>query len=354
LRDRLHARRPTLAVVLARPSLAKTWAFRGHLVWAFSGHLCETGDVRPSDARTAKAAALAVELRGLLRAGLPVRAEQCGPGLRGLRGLRARALHPDDPGSQARALDALLREQLDRLENAELAGAVRLLFGTESSTSGATLTDRRVAAAKAAGYEVHHFRKRIEPKLVELVAWQLQRDSEEFSTRHAEPPQLSAASGRMVLPADVFAWEAAEHQTSLARLWAAVYGLRAELLTVARMISMTSEEQEVAAATASALWRQALVLAAAGHYRAAYGDMLLHAASDLGPAAVAAFAGWTPALTPGQERTLIECTRLDEGLTDFTTRLNAVDGGPELAAMWRVAVTGRTAPRLSAPEGQVP
>jgi hypothetical protein len=286
---------------------------------------------------------IAEEVRVLLRAGLPAQLERCGPGLLALRGVKARALRSDDRGSRARALDGLLREQLDRLENAELAAPARLLFGVEPSTSGATLTVRRAAAAQAAGYEVHHFRKRIEPKLLGLVAWQLQRDSEEFSTQHAEPPELHAASGRLALPADVFAWEAAEHQHAIARLWGAVYLLRAELLTVACLVSMNAEDSELAASASGALWRHALVLAAAEHYRVAYGVVLLHAASELGPEGVAASAGWTPDLTVDQERVLVECAHPEQGLDDFSFALTKASGGAALAAMWWRALTGRDA-----------
>ncbi|GAA0424362.1 hypothetical protein Acor_45180 [Acrocarpospora corrugata] len=281
----------------------------------------------------------------LLRAGLPVRADQCGPSLLGLLGVKARAQRPEQSDSRARALDGLLREQLDRLENGELAAATRLLFGADATTSGTTLTARRAAAAAAADYEVHHFRKRIEPKLVELIAWQLRRDSEQFATRHAQPPELHSASRRLVLPADVFAWEAAEHQHVLAVLWGAVYQLRAELLTVARLVSMTAAEHEVTDATNSALWRHAQVLHAARSYQAAYGAVLLNPATALGPAELASFAGWTPSLTPTQELLLAELADPAEGRADFTARLATARGGPDLAASWRQALTGHGADR---------
>jgi hypothetical protein len=288
--------------------------------------------------------ALPYEVRSLLRGGLPVRVEQCGPGLLGLRGVKARAVRPDDQASRARALDGLLREQLDRLENAELAPAARLLFGTEAATSGATLTARRTAAAQAAGYEVHHFRKRIEPKLLDLVAWQLRRDSEEFTARHAEPPELHAGSRPLALPADVFAWEAAEHQHAIAALWGAVYLLRAELLTVARLASMGAVESELTVAAMTALWRHALVLRTSADYRASYGAVLLHAAADLRPEQVGASAGWTPDLTSAQELVLADLADINGGLADFTARLEAADSGAELAAVWQQALTGRPGP----------
>jgi hypothetical protein len=289
--------------------------------------------------------ALIEELRGLLRAGLPVRVDRCGPVVLGLHGVRARAQSPDDPGSRARALDGVLREQLHHLENGELAGPARLLFGDGDpalgATLGATLTARRVAASVNSGYEVNHFRKRIEPKILELLAWQLRRDSETFTTRSAQAPRLRTGNMRPVLPPDVFVWEATDHQHAVAALWGAVYLLRAELLTVARLVSMTSPESDLARAAQAALWRHALVLAAAARYRAAYGAVLLEESTDLGPDQIAAFAGWTPGLTPAQELLLAALADPAQGLADFTSRLTAADGGTNLAATWRRALTGR-------------
>ncbi len=285
---------------------------------------------------------LAGELRVVLRAGLPVQAERCGPALLGLRGVRGRSQRPEEPGSRAQALDRLLREQLDRLENVELAVPAHLLFGLAPSTSGASLTARRQAASAAARYEVHHFRKRVEPKLLALLAWQLRRDSADFAIRHASPPELHAASRPLILPADVFLWEVAEHQHAIAALWGAVYLLRAELLTVARLSSMDAAGTEVFAAANMALWRHAQVLRAVTAYRAAYGTVLLGSPSELGPQDVASYAGWTPTLTPAQELLLAEAANPDHGLSDFTARLEAAGDGTELATTWRRALTGCT------------
>jgi hypothetical protein len=281
------------------------------------------------------------EIRQLVRAGLPVRVQACGPVLSRLRGVQARSLRPEEQASRAGALDRLLREQLDEFENAELATAARLLFGAVAATSGATLTSRRQAAAAACGYEVHHFRKRIEPKILELVAWQLRRDSDEFSARQISAPELQAASGPLVLPADVFAWEAAEHQHALAALWGMAYLLRAELVSIARLASMDAPGQELSGAAGAALWRYAQLLAAAARYRAAYGNVLLHADPGLGPQEIVGSAGWTPPLTAAQELLLASLGTPAYGFADFTGRLDAAAGGAALAVTWQRALTGR-------------
>ncbi|GAA4236779.1 hypothetical protein GCM10022254_47270 [Actinomadura meridiana] len=285
--------------------------------------------------------ALRSEMRKLLRTGLPARAQQCGSSLLGLRGVRVRALDAEDRSSLAQALDGLLREELNRFGNGELAKPARLLFGMDDSTAGTTLTSRRQVAAAEAGYEVHHFRKRIEPKLLDLVIWQLRRDSEELTVQIAAPPRLRPAAGRPNLPADVFAWEAAEHQRALASLWGAVYLLRAELLGVAQLVSMDAVGSELADAADAALWRQVLVLHATRHYQSAYGSALLHAATVLGPGEIAASAGWTPPLSPAQELLLSGIADPVQGRADFTARLLATVEGADLAAAWRRSLTGR-------------
>jgi len=296
---------------------------------------------------------LAEEMRAIVRYGLPVRADRAGPHLLALPAVRARARDGGDRSSLARALEAALREELDRLDH-ELAPAARLLLGADPSVSGAKLTARREAAAQAAGYELHHFRKRIEPKIWDLLTGQLARSSD---ATLLIAPVLQPARGPLVLPADVFAWEAVEHQQALAALWGAVYQLRAELLGVAALVSMDADRPTLHAAAEAALWRHALVLYAAASYRSAYGQVLLHTATDLGPALgpaqIAAAAGWAPGLTPVQELLLVELADPEAGLSDFTTALAAARGGPELAASWRAALTGRT-PSGDGPDQEVP
>ncbi|MGH4013656.1 MAG: hypothetical protein ACRDSL_06925 [Pseudonocardiaceae bacterium] len=50
------------------------------------------------------------------------------------------------------------------------------------------LTVRRELAAAEAGHEVHHFRKRVEPKLVAQIAWELLADADRFTRSPAIAP----------------------------------------------------------------------------------------------------------------------------------------------------------------------
>ena len=153
---------------------------------------------------TAAPRASAAVLRDLLRAGLPLSEHtSVDPVLLDLRGVVARAAWPDEPASRIRALDSLLRWQLARFEHHRLAAPARLLFGASAEARGLTLTERREKAAAAAGYEVHHFRKRVEPEICEQLADMLNADSEDLRSR-AIPPALGQARRPLRLPADVF------------------------------------------------------------------------------------------------------------------------------------------------------
>lgn len=237
-------------------------------------------------------------LRDLLRAGLPLSDyASVDPVLLDLRGVVARTAWPDDPASRLRALDSLLRWQLARFTHHRLAVPARLLFGAAPEASGLTLTERREKAAAAADYEVHHFRKRVEPEICEQLADMFNADSEDLRSR-ALPPALGHARRPLRLPADVFAWEAAEHEQALSLLWSGVYALRAALLAAAVAAGTSGPDSAQAIdAARTALWRLAHTLRSAAAYEASYGPSVLGADPPTEPEDLALLAGWYPAVT---------------------------------------------------------
>lgn len=237
-------------------------------------------------------------LRDLLRAGLPLSDHAAvDPVLLDLRGVVARAAWPDDPASRLRALDSLLRWQLARFTHHRLAVPARLLFGAAPEASGLTLTERREKAAASAEYEVHHFRKRVEPEICEQLADMLNADSEDLRSR-AIPPALGQARKPLRLPSDVFAWEAAEHEQALSLLWSGVYALRAALLAAAVATGTGGPRSGQAIdAARSVLWRLAQTLRAATAYVVAYGPNVLGADPPTEPEELALLAGWYPVVS---------------------------------------------------------
>lgn len=188
-------------------------------------------------------------LRMILRSGLPVKHDFDAPALLELRGVFARSINPADRLNRVKALDSLIRSTLVTLPNDELSEAARVLFGLAPGSRGKTLTDRREQAARESGFESDHFRKRIEPKILELVAWQLHQDSQNYSprdqSRRFSPPELEVSGDTPnVTKGDLASLEYAIYQEDLSRLWAQVYLVRALVIKAERLKQWPFDESE--------------------------------------------------------------------------------------------------------------
>lgn len=260
-----------------------------------------------------------VALAKILRRGLPITAAVADPILLTLRGVIARAVDPRDDASRTAALDGVLRGVLARFPDARYAESARALFGLPPAQPGQKLTIRRDCAASAAGHEVHHFRKRVEPRLLNQVAAELLADADRFTRSSLIAPRLAPVSERQVVPADPFAWEVAEHEETLARLWAAIYALRAELLTVERLLSLGADRREVASHVMTVAWRWALVTIKATSYTLAFST---GAGDDTTTNDFVALAGWTPPLTIAAKVQLCTAAAGDADLAEFVAALH--------------------------------
>lgn len=255
-------------------------------------------------------------LARVLRRGLPVSPATADSVLLELRGVSARAIDPVEVGSRTAALDGILRGLLARFPDARYAPAARALFGLAPAKPGMNLTARRDAAASAAGHEVHHFRKRVEPRLLDELAAALIADADRFTRAQLAAPRLAPASGRERVGADPFAWEVAEQEEALTRVWSAIYALRAELLAVERLISLELDNQQVTTHAVTAAWRWALASTGTRTYTAAFASDPAttddDASSGRAAAELLALAGWTPPLTSDQERRLRDAAAAGE------------------------------------------
>lgn len=238
-----------------------------------------------------------------------------------LRGIVARAVDPADEDSRTTALDGTLRGLLARFPDARYASAARALFGLPPAGEGQNLTVRRELAAGQAGHEAHHFRKRVEPKLIEKIAWELLADADRFTRSPMIAPRLAPASGRQPVQADPFAWEVAEHEEQLSRFWSAIYAARAELLAVERMISLRANRIDVMATAVTAAWRWAAARAEAISYTTAFAPEMESSVDEL-----VALAGWTPTLTPAQASKLTEAAAGGASREQFTAALHGDTG----------------------------
>ncbi|MGQ0774493.1 MAG: hypothetical protein ACT4NY_08765 [Pseudonocardiales bacterium] len=260
-------------------------------------------------------------LARVLRRGLPVAASAADLVLLDLRGVVARAVDPDDEASRTAALDGVLHGLLARFPDVRYAEAARALFGLPPAAPGQNLTARRELAAGAAGHEVHHFRKRVEPRLIAQVASALLADADRFIRSRVIAPRLAPTTDRQPVPADPFAWEVAEHEEVLSRLWAAIYALRAELLAVERLLSFGADRQQVIRQAVTAAWRWALASAEATSYAAAFDANGV--GGEVSAYDLVALAGWIPPLSLEQQSRLVTATTRGADRDRFVAVLNA-------------------------------
>jgi hypothetical protein len=269
----------------------------------------------------------------LLRRGLPVTSSSTvEPVLLDLRGIVARAADPADEASRTAALDGTLRGLLARFPDTRYAPAARALFGLPPAEPGQNLTARRDLAAEQAGHEVHHFRKRVEPRLIEKVAWELLADAERFTRSPMIAPRLAPLTVRQPVQPDPFAWEVAEHEEHLSRLWSAVYAARAELLALERLISLDADRIDIGHQAVTAAWRWAVARGEAIGYTTAF-------APDQDTAGLIALSGWTPPLTEAQASRLTEAAGGGASREQFVHSLHGETG---LGNTWTEGFLPRT------------
>jgi hypothetical protein len=265
-------------------------------------------------------------VRRVLRRGLPVTSADADAVLLGLRGVVARAKNPMDEASRVAALNGTLRGLLAQFPDPRYAPAARALFGLPPAGPGQNLTVRRELAARAAEHEVHHFRKRVEPRVIERVVYELLADAERFTRLPMVAPRLARVGVRQPVPADPFAWEVAEQEEQMARLWSALYAARAALLAVERLVSLEADRGELTQAAVTAAWRWAGACAEAVGYTSAYAPD-----PELSADQLLELVGWTPPLAP------VEVSRLTEAATGNATRpqfVRALHGETELGNAW--------------------
>lgn len=284
----------------------------------------------------------------LLRRGLPVTPATADAVLLNLRGIVARAVDPADETSRTAALDGTLRGLLARFPDTRYASAARALFGLAPAEPGENLTVRRERAAGQAGHEVHHFRKRVEPKLIEKIAWELLADADRFTRSPMIAPRLALVTERQPVQADPFAWEVAEHEEQLSRLWSAIYAARAELLAVERLISLRADWLDIIQAAVTAAWRWAGARAEAISYTTAFAPEPGVSVDEL-----VALAGWTPSLTEAQASRLTEAATGSASREQFAATLHSEIG---LGNAWTEGFLAGTPSPENTPEknGQLP
>jgi hypothetical protein len=174
---------------------------------------------------------LAGHLRRVIRRGLPADRRSIGEVLPHLRNVVARATHPDDLLSRIDAANDLIVRMVEEVDDAGTFGrAVGVLFGTAEGTRQTTLTVRRQHCAALLDYDFDHFRKRVERRMLDVVAEALHRDliSYRSRVRRATTAVEVARPTPTLTPAEL-----TREDELLSRIWQHLYELRAERIALA-------------------------------------------------------------------------------------------------------------------------
>ena len=139
-------------------------------------------------------------------------------------------------------------------------------------------------------------------------------------------PRLAPATSRQRVQPDPFAWEVAEHEEQLTRLWSAIYAARCELLAVERLISLNADRLDIIHTAVTAAWRWAAARAEAISYTTAFAADPEASVDEL-----VALAGWTPPLTSAQASRLTEAAAGGASRDQFTGNLHGETG---LSNVW--------------------
>jgi hypothetical protein len=240
-------------------------------------------------------------IEGLLGNGLPPRLTDPIDPLLDLSGVIARSVEPEDPFSRLDALNKLIKQLIRKWPKDKERQALGALFGVEKGYAGRTLTDRRQRAAFHSGYEVNHFRKNIEPKLIaefSAVVWQ---DHLRYTprTKHAPPPVAESGDTPVLGPGDYN-----EQEELVSRIWSEVYGLRAEIIAGGRVKKDQSRHEDLLETRAKILWRTARLLTNVETYLQRYGDRILQGDTEWQVEGLIRLAGWRGGVDEAQARKL--------------------------------------------------
>lgn len=167
------------------------------------------------------------QLRVVARHGLPTDLRRAGKLLPHMRNVVARASHPDDLLSRIDALNELLTHLVEGIVDERMAQATRMLFGLADGSAGTTLTVRRQRCAAILEYDVDHFRKRVEQRILWTVGEALQRDLTNYRARVRSATnafQIGRPTPTLDRP------EINPEDELLSRIWQRLYEVRAETI----------------------------------------------------------------------------------------------------------------------------
>lgn len=245
---------------------------------------------------------LVIALRQILKTGgLPLTPNRAPDVLLALDSVTARSVRPEDHLARVDALDRLLHTELKRLARVDLRPGATALFGI--GRSHGTLTDRRATAADRLGFSAEHFRKRIEPKILDQLAWHLHQDSLQYVQRPDDGlPFAASGDTPVILPEHIQHAGTAEREAMTSEIWSRVYGLRAALIRRESTADEPERTREHAEHEKAARRRLGELLLILDEFLKTYGDEIFHGAAAHNAEGLIRLAGWTGEITAEEAR----------------------------------------------------
>jgi len=168
-----------------------------------------------------------------------------------------------------------------------------------------TLTDRRRRAAELSNFELDHFRKRIEPRIVEQLAWQLHQDSLQYVQRGDDGRPFTASGDTPTISEeDIADVRDAEREALVSDVWSKVYALRAALIRRAAGAGNAGNLREHALLVEAARWRLGELLVVLDEFLDTHGSEILHGAAGFNADGLIRLAGWTGEVSVDEAREL--------------------------------------------------
>lgn len=239
-------------------------------------------------------------VRQLLRSGLPLSDGLNDPVLLDLRGVVARSVDPESRLDRVASLSRLLESLIVRYPDDVLSEAARTIFAVTPGTRGTTLTERRARAATEASYDQENFRKKIELKTAQRVAWLLHQDAQQYTRRDSGPrgstPYEVSGDTPYISRDDLSSQDSAEREEAVSELWGHVYFLRVAILRVERLKATTAEDVDGQRSLDDAIsQRDALIQPLQlliRRYIHRYGETLMSGNAEFRAAQLFRLAGW--------------------------------------------------------------
>jgi hypothetical protein len=274
---------------------------------------------------------LFAELKRLLRHGLPVVSRTAGEVLPAMRNVLARTYRYDELASRIEALNYVFKSIVDGLDTH--SKVVSILFGLTPGFRSTTLTIRRQAAADEMSYDPDHFRKHIEKQLIEEFAHALYQDSLRYRDR-----TLYGGETRGVTEGSpkIEEQDLVEREELSARVWSAVYLMRAEFIAVGRARKNSDGTHDLRKTSEAALMAIGQMTLLLHEYVEKYGERILKSGTEYHSDSLIRLAGWHPPFTAEEAARLrLELTK--SGTRDpkvFREQLEQTAGGRALAGKW--------------------